>query len=556
MKDKTVTWSLRQLLIAAFAIPIVCLLLLGVKSLTDLAETNERLQTIYEDRVVPLEQLKSISDSYAVRIIDAVNKANAGLIDAQRIREQVVSAQQDIKNLWASYKATKLTEKESRLADEAERLFDDADRNVARLLDALDELRGNVQGELDHFDGALYESIDPISDKVAELIDLQLSVAKNTYEASLQQETRSRILTLTFVALALLISVGSALLILRSVRKKLGDDPSRVNEVVTRVADGDLTDESGATRLISGSVMEKLRTMVRKLAEILANVANTSSSLKETSRELVSSASEAMGAAQQQQSETEQVATAVNEMSASVTEVARNASQTSEAVKEAGHQVRQARELTSGARKRAGEMSDSMSLNAELIARLAEDSERIGSVLDVIGGIAEQTNLLALNAAIEAARAGEQGRGFAVVADEVRSLAQRTNDSTREIQTVIESVQAGSRKAVTAMNESGRQALHTRDGTEQALTALQAIETAMERAMDMNAQIASAAEEQSSVAEEVNQNITRVSALSEQTVTMNRSVEETGRSLEAASNQLKNAIEYFKFNNTLSTSNY
>jgi methyl-accepting chemotaxis protein len=162
-------------------------------------------------------------------------------------------------------------------------------------------------------------------------------------------------------------------------------------------------------------------------------------------------------------------------------------------------------------------LAEQIENTANVIHQLEEDSENIGKVLDVIKGIAEQTNLLALNAAIEAARAGEQGRGFAVVADEVRTLAGRTQESTAEINQVIEKLQLGSQKAVDVMNKSREDAQSVVEQATQAGTSLSVISTAVERINDMSSQIASAAEQQNSTAEEINRNITNISELGQET---------------------------------------
>ncbi|MFF3704868.1 MULTISPECIES: methyl-accepting chemotaxis protein [Pseudomonas] len=217
----------------------------------------------------------------------------------------------------------------------------------------------------------------------------------------------------------------------------------------------------------------------------------------------------------QQYREVDQVATASHEMSATAQDVARNAAQAAEAARGADHASREGLELIGDTTRAIEQLAGEMTTSMQEVEHLATRSEQIGSVLDVIRSIAGQTNLLALNAAIEAARAGEAGRGFAVVADEVRNLAKRTQDSVDEIRVDIEGLQQGTREVVEAMHNSHRQAQDSAARVEQALPALQRIGDAVAVITDMNLQIASAAEEQSAVAEEVNRNVASIRDVTE-----------------------------------------
>jgi methyl-accepting chemotaxis protein len=247
-----------------------------------------------------------------------------------------------------------------------------------------------------------------------------------------------------------------------------------------------------------------------------------------------------------QQSETEQAATAMNEMTSTVQEVARSASDASNAATEADKEASNGNSVVTLVVNDIRELANEVNTSATAINELNEDTENIGSVLVVIRGIAEQTNLLALNAAIEAARAGEQGRGFAVVADEVRTLASKTQESTQEIQQMIERLQAGAKSAVAAMEEGVGKATSTVTRAEEAGEVLNNITKAVAQIADMNTQIATAAEEQSSVAEEINRNVVTINEIAIETANGAQQNSASSDELSRLSAELQQLVGTFK----------
>ncbi|MCY1353794.1 Methyl-accepting chemotaxis protein McpU [compost metagenome] len=252
-----------------------------------------------------------------------------------------------------------------------------------------------------------------------------------------------------------------------------------------------------------------------KLQPIIADVKRSVQDARGTADQSAAIASQTSAGMQQQYREVDQVATASHEMSATAQDVARSAAQAAEAARGADHATREGLGVIGRTTSAIEQLASEMSAAMDEVQALAASSEQIGSVLEVIRAIAEQTNLLALNAAIEAARAGEAGRGFAVVADEVRNLARRTQDSVEEIRQVIEGLQHGTREVVGSMHSSHRQAQGSVEQVEQAVAALQRIGEAVTVITDMNLQIASAAEEQSAVAEEINRNVAAIRDVTE-----------------------------------------
>ncbi|MEW8397016.1 MAG: methyl-accepting chemotaxis protein [Candidatus Thiodiazotropha sp.] len=305
-------------------------------------------------------------------------------------------------------------------------------------------------------------------------------------------------------------------LISRGVVKPISDAAAAMEGIAS--AEGDLTvrmDESGAdevTRLSRAynRFAEKTEGMINKVSRATGNLSlriGEFATLAEHTRDGIN----------KQHEQTTQVATAMTEMSATVHEVAQNTTQTAEAARQADQQANGGREVVNGVTRSIDTLATEVGKAVDTVQRVEQDSERIGSVLDVIRGIADQTNLLALNAAIEAARAGEQGRGFAVVADEVRTLAKRTQDSTQEIQEMIESLQSGVHETVSVMKISQEQAAESVEQAGRAHGALEEITRVVDTISQMSSQIATAAEEQSAVAEDINRSIVEITHVAEET---------------------------------------
>jgi methyl-accepting chemotaxis protein len=250
---------------------------------------------------------------------------------------------------------------------------------------------------------------------------------------------------------------------------------------------------------------------------LVKDILGNSGQLAAAAEELSAITEQSNNGVMRQQGEIGQVATAMNEMSATVTEVSRNAASAASAAQEADERAKDGCEVVNTTVETINNLASEVERTSQVIENLKGDSISIGTVLDVIRDIAEQTNLLALNAAIEAARAGEQGRGFAVVADEVRTLASRTQQSTREINDMIERLQNGANQAVNVMEMGRAKAEESVEQAAKAGEALQAITGVVDNIKSMNIQIASAAEQQSATAEEINRNIVNISEVAEET---------------------------------------
>lgn len=281
-------------------------------------------------------------------------------------------------------------------------------------------------------------------------------------------------------------------------------------------------------------------------ADLLREVSEATNKVSDNSEQMVNVAQQSMDGILRQRSETEQVATAMNEMTASVQEVARSAANGASIAQTTADRSKEGSKVVNETISGIGALASNVEKAADVIHELEKDSESIGSVLDVIQGIAEQTNLLALNAAIEAARAGEQGRGFAVVADEVRSLASRTQESTQEIQGIIEKLQTRSKQAVNVMTDGQKQAQSGFELAQSAGTALAEISSGIADLERVATQIAVAAEEQGTVSEEINRNVFNISDISVQNAEAANLSANTSRELASLAANVNTKISSFK----------
>ncbi|MBQ0782282.1 MAG: methyl-accepting chemotaxis protein, partial [Thalassolituus oleivorans] len=295
-----------------------------------------------------------------------------------------------------------------------------------------------------------------------------------------------------------------------------------------------------------GDVVDWFNQFVDKLHRSIGEVVRSTRPLASVSADLGSLTNETSQITERQSLAAEQVSGVVEEMVGSVKAVSLNASSAAKAAQEADSTAKQGRAIVNETVKSINSLAGEVERASEVIRQLESDTANVGSILDVIKGIAEQTNLLALNAAIEAARAGEQGRGFAVVADEVRTLASRTQDSTQEIQTVIEQLQAAARSAVDVMSSSKERAQTSVDQAAKTDESLQAITEKVESITTMNNQIAAATDRQEKAAYSIKENVVGIRETSEIAMASMQKVEAASKALTDISRTLQTVTDQFK----------
>ena len=360
-------------------------------------------------------------------------------------------------------------------------------------------------------------------------------------ESSRALKTAAAIITL----IAVVFSIFLALLIQRAIVSPINQVVNALRDIAE--GDGDLTQRLQVNSKDElGELARWFNTFIGKIHTITQGFSDTSYKLTDSSQELSLVVGETDKSIIKQQMDIDQVASAITEMSSAVQEVGRNVTEAAKDAEEADRQAIEGLEIVNQTMSSIEELAGEIERASEVITRLQDDSNNIGAVLEVIGGIAEQTNLLALNAAIEAARAGEQGRGFAVVADEVRSLASRTQTSTMEIQAMIEKLQAGAKEAVQVMENGRQKASGSVEHAAKAGESLTSITSAVSAIKEMSRQIATASHEQASVTDELNERIISISHVANKTLEDSHLISTGITDLSSLAVELRGTISEFK----------
>ncbi len=357
------------------------------------------------------------------------------------------------------------------------------------------------------------------------------------------ESAQARTLQLVSTLLALLVGVIAAVIITRQITGPLRDTLA----VVERIAGGDLSQNVIVTRRDELGVLQQgIARMGVTLRDLISGIRDGVTQIASAAEELSAVTEQTSAGVNSQKVETDQVATAMHEMTATVQEVARNAEEASQAAAAADGEARAGDQVVSEAIAQIERLASEVVRSTDAMTVLQQESDKIGSVMDVIKAVAEQTNLLALNAAIEAARAGEAGRGFAVVADEVRGLAQRTQKSTEEIEGLVAGLQNGTQQVAAVMNNSRSLTDSSVALTRKAGASLENITRTVSNIQSMNQQIAAAAEQQSAVAEEISRSIINVRDVSEQTAAASEETAASSVELARLGNQLQMMVSHFR----------
>ena len=512
--------SLRNMNIApraflGFACIGALMLFLGIFALNQMSKIRGAAEDITQSSVPSIRALEDFTQlTLRLRVLSYRLLTNREPDVQQKTLEAFELRNQQIRTAQGTYE--KLIEgREERLAyDEYVRLLGQYHQIEERMKslsrsNQIEELRTLLNTQL-------LSNSEAVNTVLTRLLDINNSMANDSNQKAAEQYDSAFGLVVALLVLATALTMLFAWLLTRSITLPI----AQALDAAENIAEGNLTQPikvDGDDE--AGRLLRAMNKMQEKLRDTLQRISGSATQLASSAEELNAVTDESARGLTQQNNEIEQAATAVNEMTSAVEEVARNAVSTSEASKNATASAGDGRDLVQETVSAIERMSGDVQGTATLIGALAEESRDIGKVLDVIRGLADQTNLLALNAAIEAARAGEAGRGFAVVADEVRALAHRTQQSTSEIERMIGSIQAGTEQAVDSMRNSTERAESTLNIAKGAGMSLDTINSAIIEINERNLVIASAAEEQAQVAREVDRNLVNIRDLSVQSAT-------------------------------------
>ena len=538
---------LRQLNIApraalGFALIAVLVALLGVFALGQMSSIRDS-EVAVENQWLPSirggDEIREIM--LRIRTISLRMALDQDPANIATYRSQMDTRDKELSEKIAAYDKLVNTPEGQQLYDQFKKTFAAYRSGIAQSF-ALAE-----QGKRDELTKLLLVDMKTVVDgsgkQLNDLADLFAKQVAAESQKSAAHYENSRTIVSLFIALAALATVALAMMLTRSIVRPLSSAVSAAESV----AQGDLTRpiETHGNDEVS-RLLKALATMQQNLRETLQGISGSASQLATAADELNAVTLDSTQGLQQQNNEIEQAATAVNQMTAAVEEVARNAVSTSDATRQSSESAHLGQVRVSETSTAINALASDVQQTGELVQSLANQSQDIGKVLDVIRAIAEQTNLLALNAAIEAARAGESGRGFAVVADEVRALAYRTQQSTQEIEQMVQGMRNGSSLALDSMQASTARATTTLALAERAGEALQTITASVHEIHERNLVIASAAEEQAQVAREVDRNLVNIRDLSVRSAAGADQTSASSHELSQLANALQGMVRRFQ----------
>jgi methyl-accepting chemotaxis protein len=541
--------SLKSRLIIAVAIPCIALLLVALTSLSSMSSMHRDTEVLYLNTAAPMRAMaEAASRIPRMRVgIDMMLLQDTPLRDERGVKSRVQDARnEDIPGMREAMRQAVAAQVNPERKAQAQQLLDQFETMVSNelnpMLAAFDA--GDMAKAQQIYRDQYAKTYGVMRQGANDLLDALLKQAEQQNEHSSKSYEEGLTRQIGIIATGLLVSIIISWLIVIQLRRRVAVLQNSLGQAADNLALDTRIDLPGQDEL--AEIARSFNQFIDKVHGAMRQLADNSRQLSGMARDVAERARLTQSNCTAQSDRTVQVATAINELGSTVNEIARNAENAADVAREATQHARDGGAVVSQAQQQVDALNGELEQAARVIGALAAQTDAISTTLNTIRSISEQTNLLALNAAIEAARAGEQGRGFAVVADEVRTLASRSGASTEEIQQVIDRLQNESRSAVEAMAKGQRQSALVVEYASKASVALEQINSHIGQISDQNIQVATATEEQSSVVEDINRNIVDINELTVGTTHIADQLNQASSDLQALSSQLDGLVGRFR----------
>ncbi|MEH0759105.1 methyl-accepting chemotaxis protein [Vibrio sp. 16] len=542
-------FTLQSRLIFAVLLPCLALIIIGITGFNSMSRIQLQSEKLFLNTSAPMRSMAEVASRIPrMRVgIDMMLLQDSSLRDKKGVLTRVKETrEEDIPEMRQAIEYAVQAQATPELKQEVSKLLREFERMVAEeLTPMLAVLENNdLESARQIYKAKYAKTYGVLKNHANKILDTLLVQAEAQYAQSEQDYSVGQTQLFTIIGMGLVISLIISAVTVLSLKRRVAYLQNSISHAADNMALDTRLELDGKDEL--SSIAASFNAFVSRVHESIKDVAMNSTQLAMTARQVSEHAGLTQGHCTNQRDRTTQVATAIHQLGATVSEIATNAAQAAEVAKEATSQAQSGSHVVGSAGEQISELKRELEQASEVVTSLANQVEDISSILDTIRGISEQTNLLALNAAIEAARAGEQGRGFAVVADEVRKLASLSADSTEEIQGVIDRLQGESNRAVSAMVNGRDQSLLVVTSAAEANESLQQIEQHITHISDQNIQVATATEEQSSVVGEINRNVEEINQFTGETAQVAEQLNASSEHLMQLSKQLDGLVGNFK----------
>ncbi len=553
--------SLKSLLVLGFGVLLAILLVVGsfaIKSEVDMRNdleslATERLPTLVTYSDLDLERMRIRAQTLEVLSLREASVTSRDTLS--RLLEQRQASWRRIDELTQTLAAqprssAEIEQRYSQLLAaiaEWRRTYEDLDRSMVRLHEATDAFQFTaLRAQYEAFYGVMLPASARMGQLIESMVDYQTTIAVTAASEATEAADRAVLITAILTVVGLLIGVVTGFAIFRMVMTQIGGEPTYANDVVSRVAAGDLAVQIKLRDGDRTSLLHSLSDMVGHLRRIVESISVNADHIAAASEQLSAASGNIASASQTQSASASAMAASIEEMTVSINHVSASAGDARVMAERSGKASKEGRQVIDQMVKSIREMAGSVSGSAGVVRKLGERSREISSVVGIIKEVADQTNLLALNAAIEAARAGEQGRGFAVVADEVRKLAERTSSSTQDIAAIVGQIASGTDQAVSSMEQQVVAVESSVDLAAKAGEAIEMIDTSSSEVVGAIAEISVALGEQSQASNDISRNVEQIASMSEENSTAVSETAVSANDLSAHAMQLQQAIRRFK----------